>query len=200
MKICLSELAISQINGLNGTGLELLARETSVYIKLGIPGDLFPLTMERCLFMSGSDNSVVTFMWNLGVRAPEVMSSLTIILPNSAISTLIGHGGCTIKFLQEQSGARMSVEDRVDTVKERILRISSIIPEIVYKCLRLVLDKISTDSQVGQNNNVSYNTHIPSVATGTVFATGVSMGITSRKRLIPMSSQKKLRLITHASG
>ena len=209
LKVCISEAAIAQVNNQGGNGLEQLARETSVYIKLAAPGDYFPATMERCLAMSGDQNALITFLWNLGVRSPGVMNSLTLVLPNSAVSAIIGHGGATIKAMQETSGARMKVESRTDGVKERVVRIASTNGENVFKGLRLVLEKISSDPQLGQNLHVTYiDPHqtlnmfqqYMSMA-GQVFATGVVMpgsslapSATRASLPMPMNSCRKRKV------
>ena len=205
LKICLSEIAISQLNGPTGNGLDQLARETSVYTKLGFPGDVFPVLLERCLSMSGDQNAIITFLWNMAVRAPDVMTSLTLVLPNSAVSAIIGHGGCTIKSLQEESGARIKVENRMDGVKERIVKISHTNGASVFKALGLVMNKIASDPQVSQHMHVSYTdaaTLFQQYMVGaakpaippppsSVFATGVSIG---GRRPAPMSTERKRKL------
>ena len=142
VKVLISENAITLANGIAGSGIEQLARDTSVSIRLGSPGDYFPTINERCLAATGSQTAVTTFLWNLGVRAPELMSMLALILPDSAVSAIIGRGGSTIKSMQESSGARIKVENRINGVKERILRISSSSGETLFKGLRAVLDKL----------------------------------------------------------
>jgi hypothetical protein len=127
-----------------------------VNIRLGVPGDYFPTTLDRCVAISGANEAVVTFLWNVALRATELMNTITIILPNSAVSAVIGHRGNVIQHLQESTGARIKVENRVDNVEERVVRISSTNPEIVYGAFRLVLDKIQGDPQLKMNTHVNY--------------------------------------------
>jgi RNA-binding protein Nova len=84
------------------------------------------------------------------------MNTLTLILPNSAVSAIIGHGGNIIKMMQEATGARIKVENRMDHVKERVVRISSTDAESVYKAFKQVLDKIDGDPQLRINMHVTY--------------------------------------------
>jgi len=128
---------------------------------MSVPGDYFPTTLDRCLAMSGEEAAVITFLWNLGLRAPEVMNTLTLILPNSAVSAIIGHSGNIIKMMQEKTGARIKVENRMDHVKERVVRISSTNGENVYQAFKQVLDKINGDPQLRINMHVSYLTTAP---------------------------------------
>ena len=133
-----------------------MAKESRVNIRLGVPGDYFPTTLDRCIAISGPQEAVVTFIWNVALRATELMNTITIILPNSAVSAVIGHRGNVIQHLQESTGARVKVENRVENVEERVVRISSTNPEIVYKAFRFILDKIQGDPQLKVNMHVNY--------------------------------------------
>jgi hypothetical protein len=84
------------------------------------------------------------------------MNTLTLILPNSAISAIIGHGGNIIKMMQETTRARIKVENRMDHVSERVVRISSTDAENVYHAFKKVLDKINGDPQLRINMHVTY--------------------------------------------
>ena len=156
IKLTLSEGGIAKANGSTGSGISQLAKESGVCVRLGVPGDYFPTTLDRCIAISGAQEAMVTFIWNLAIRAPELMNTITLILPNSAVSAVIGHRGNVIKYMQETTGARIKVENRVETVAERVVRVSSTDPEIVYKAFRLVLDKIQGDPQLKQNMHVNY--------------------------------------------
>ena len=58
--------------------------------------------------------------------------------------------------MQEATGARIKVENRMDHVKERVVRISSTDAENVYKAFKQVLDKISGDPELRVNMHVNY--------------------------------------------
>ena len=150
-----------------------MAKESGVCIRVGVPGDYFPTTLDRCIAISGAQEALVTFIWNLALRATELMNTITIILPNSAVSAVIGHRGNVIKYMQETTGARIKVENRVDNVAERVVRVSSTDPEIVYRAFRLVLDKIQGDPQLKQNMHVNYAPVRPPTSGAT---TGTSTG------------------------
>ena len=156
IKLTISEEGIARANGPAGTGIAQLAKESGVCFRLGVPGDYFPTTLDRCIAISGADEALVTFIWNVALRAKELMNTITIILPNSAISAIIGHRGNIIQHMQEATGARIKVENRMDNVVERVVRISSTSPEIVYKAFRMVLEKIQGDPQLRQNMHVNY--------------------------------------------
>ena len=143
-------------NAPSGHGIEQLARDTDVTHRLADPGDFFPFTVDRCIALCGQQTAVVTFLWNMGVRAPRLMRSLSLILPIPSVSAIIGQGGSTIKHMQQVSGSKMKVEDRMDGVKERILRITGYSGETVFKALRLVLDKLSAEESMRANMHVSY--------------------------------------------
>ena len=165
IKLTLSEGGIGKANGQAGTGISQLAKESGVCVRLGVPGDYFPTTLDRCIAISGAQEALVTFIWNLALRATELMNTITIILPNSAVSAVIGHRGNVIKYMQETTGARIKVENRVETVAERVVRVSSTDPEIVYRAFRIVLDKIQGDPQLKQNMHVNYAPVRPSNTT-----------------------------------
>ena len=68
--------------------------------------------------------------------------------------------------MQETTSARIKVENRMDNIKERIVRISNTVPENVFKAFRLVLEKLATEPQVKHHMHVTYCNNFPVLKAG----------------------------------
>jgi len=156
LRFLMSEGAIAASDSPDGHGMELLSRSTRVAMLCAPPGDYFPNSMERCVSISGSETDVITFLWNLSVRIPELSASLTLVLPNPCVSIIIGQGGSTIKSLSHASGARIKVEERLPGVKDRLVRVSGPSPEVIFKGIRCMLDRVHSDPSLSMGSDVSY--------------------------------------------
>ena len=156
VRLLMSETAIAIANSPGTQSMATLAHSTNVSLQLADPGDYFPNTMDRCILVGGSDSAVITFLWNLSVRVPEFSSPLTLVVPDSCASTIIGQGGSTIKSLQQMSGCRIKVEDRMPGVKDRLVRVAGSSLEIIFRGLRCILDRIQGDPSLRTPPPISF--------------------------------------------
>jgi hypothetical protein len=155
-KVLLSDETLLMVNSYSGNGLLQLSRDTGVKIALANPGDFFPGTFERCLWISGHKGPVVTFLWNMAVRAPVLMNTFSLLFTNTSVSAIIGRKGATVKAIQIATGCQIKVGQKIPGVSERTVRIAGPSGESVFKALGDILDKTFEDPSLSQMVSVSY--------------------------------------------
>eukprot|EP01067_Filipodium_phascolosomae_P002149 Filipodium_phascolosomae@DN2311_c0_g1_i3.p1 len=83
-----------------------------------------------------------------------------IVVPNSAVSAIIGRQGTSIKTLQEATGARIQISPRDESLKERIVNVSGPL-EQTTKAASQIAELIQQDPNLKEHTNVSYNDVYP---------------------------------------
>jgi len=123
-----------------------------------------------------------------GDRAGKVK----IVLTDGAAGLLIGKGGSTIKAIQEDSQARISVAmpDRATVIGERIVTVSGNIDERSEAC-RQIIEKVACESSNMGNGKTRYNT---SPANNDPYSSG---GYDSNGMLPPFNTRQPKPLSTY---
>ena len=81
--------------------------------------------------------------------------SVRAVVPNSAVSCIIGRGGEVVKDINRRSGAMIRIGDRLSIVHERIVQISGTVDEC-HAALHEVLTRIQSDKNLREHLNVVY--------------------------------------------
>jgi hypothetical protein len=81
--------------------------------------------------------------------------SVRAVVPNSAVSCIIGRGGEVIKDINRRTGAVIRIGDRLTIVHERIVQISGSL-EQCHAAVHEVLARIQTDKNLKEHLNVVY--------------------------------------------
>lgn len=146
------------IIGTGGVVLQELENTTGACIRLSRPGVTFPGTSERILVAGGTLEAVQDLLRKVvekqlaaaaeqGTEPNVGMNTLRVILPNSSVSSVIGRGGEVVREIQQETGARVSVGDRVPGFQERICIIKGTLEQMLAAG-NSVMDKIKDDDNV----------------------------------------------------
>ena len=81
--------------------------------------------------------------------------SVRAVVPNSAVSCIIGRGGEVVKDINRRTGAMIRIGDRLSIVHERIVQISGTVEEC-HAALHEVATRIQSDKNLREHLNVVY--------------------------------------------
>lgn len=158
LKMLVHNHVAGTIIGTGGVVLAELESTTGACIRLSRPGVTFPGTSERLLVAGGSLDAVHQLLRKVvekqlaaaaeqGTEPNTGMNTLRLILPNSSVSSVIGRGGEVVREIQQETGARVSVGDRVPGFQERICIIKGTVEQMI-SAGNSVMDKIKDDDNV----------------------------------------------------
>ena len=85
----------------------------------------------------------------------DIDISIRAVVPNSAVSCIIGRGGEVVKEINRASGAMLRIGDRMTIVHERIVQITGTV-EQCHGAMFEVLTRIQTDKNLKEHLNVVY--------------------------------------------
>lgn len=85
----------------------------------------------------------------------DIEISVRAVVPNSAVSCIIGRGGEVVKEINRSTGALVRIGDRMSIVHERIVQITGTI-ENCHAALFEVLSRIQSDKNLKEHLNVVY--------------------------------------------
>ncbi len=86
--------------------------------------------------------------------APKITSK--IVVPNSAVSSIIGKGGAQIKLHQETFNCKIQISPRDETLHERVVTIHGDAENVREASTRIYKD-IQSDGNLSTHLNVTYN-------------------------------------------
>eukprot|EP00916_Digyalum_oweni_P003868 GHVL01006858.1.p1 GENE.GHVL01006858.1~~GHVL01006858.1.p1 ORF type:complete len:349 (+),score=65.45 GHVL01006858.1:47-1093(+) len=163
LKLLVNNIAAGSIIGKNGSEIAAIEQNTGVFIKLSPAGKYYPTTQERVVVMGGTEENLIAGLHLIMAKVSSSMASTDepsalkcrLIVPNSAVSCIIGRQGQSIKQLQEQTGARAQISQRDDNMKERIVNISGNMQQII-SAVSTISSAIQSDPNVAEHINVLY--------------------------------------------
>eukprot|EP00607_Mallomonas_marina_P007992 CAMPEP_0182416566 /NCGR_PEP_ID=MMETSP1167-20130531/913_1 /TAXON_ID=2988 /ORGANISM="Mallomonas Sp, Strain CCMP3275" /LENGTH=325 /DNA_ID=CAMNT_0024589465 /DNA_START=35 /DNA_END=1012 /DNA_ORIENTATION=- len=167
LKFLVSNNLAGAVIGKAGQNVSSLQEETGARVKVSLATDLYPGTQERVILVTGAESTVIHASSLIVDRALEVEPArndgsitIKILVPAPACGLLIGKGGAHIKSLSEESGARVRLSPKSESVytAERVMIITGV-GEDCSKCISLVIGKLLEDATVGtyQNMTTSYS-------------------------------------------
>jgi len=175
LKLLVPNYVAGALLGKGGTLLPEMKSEYQVDIRLSGGNDYYPGTDERIVVITGDVNHIVDLnshimeklhdpgrdssMKNIDIDN-ERAQKVRIVLTDGAAGLLIGRGGATIKSIQEDSRARISVAmpDRATVFGERVVTVTGNIDERTEAC-RLIIEKISVEQSNMGNNKTQYTSN-----------------------------------------
>ena len=133
-RLLVPDVIAGALIGKGGSTLTNLQQTTGSVIRLSAGGVYFPGTNERLVVASGSQEAINMIMYEVMVRVRDSISnnnmngefddlnmSVKMVLPNSAISIVIGKGGEAVRALIAKTGAKVTASQRQDGMQERIV-------------------------------------------------------------------------------
>lgn len=174
VKILIPNHAAGSIIGKGGANIAEVQQQTGARIKLSPNNDYYPGTQERVgLIMGEVDtiNKMLNFVIEKIRQEPPAMrlnpamtydreraKQMKIVVPNSTAGLIIGKSGVTIKYIGDQTGARIQVSQKnAETVPgERVIGITGSLEQVQAACA-VIAAKVQEDPEHALNNNISYS-------------------------------------------
>ena len=172
LKLVVPNYVIGALIGKGGTVLKEMTSMYGGFLRLSSGGEFYPGTDERIVVITGDVNQVIDLNNHImgkiadpgrdstmkEVAIDEQRANMTkIILTDGAAGLLIGKGGLTIKAIQEESKAKVSVAmpDKVTVEGERMLTIRGSREERCLAC-KLVVKIVAEDPSNMANVKTKY--------------------------------------------
>jgi hypothetical protein len=186
LKLLVVDRVAGSIIGKGGKVITEIEHSCNCIMKLSPGHTFFPGTQERIVVIAGSMEGlseavgiilekIRLFVFaelrnrNLSLRCPapndESYVDLTIraVVPNSAVSCIIGRGGEVVREINRSTGAIIRIGDRMPVVHERIVQVTGS-SEQCHAAMCEVLSRIQSDKNLREHLNVVY-TKTASMAT-----------------------------------
>jgi len=167
LKLLVPNYVAGALIGKGGALMTELKEKYGGNIRLSANRDCYPGTVERVATLTGQlseineiNNYIMDKVEEGTNKQPmdlERRGQVKIVLTNAAAGLLIGRGGLTIKAIQDESQAKISIcnIELASVPGERVLTMSGTKEQRIEAC-RQIIDKISTDSSNMSNTKLKY--------------------------------------------
>ena len=171
LKLLVPNYAAGGLIGKGGTLITEMQNKFGGNIRLSSNREYYPGTGERVVIVTGEVNQIIDFNNHIMEKVlgdPSKQSETSprdegrgqkvkIVLTNAAAGLLIGRGGLTIKAIQEESKAKISIcsLEVASVPGERVLTMSGSTEQRIEGC-RLVIEKIASDASNMANTKLKY--------------------------------------------
>ena len=202
MKLLVPNYAAGGLIGKGGTLITEMQNKFGGNIRLSSNREYYPGTDERVVVVTGEVNQIIDFNNHIMEKVlgdPSKQSErsprdegrgqkVKIVLTNAAAGLLIGRGGLTIKAIQEESKAKISIcgLEVASVPGERVLTMSGSTEQRIEGC-RLVIEKISSDASNMANTKLKYMSEGMGVSAHHDSGIGSSFNIRQPDNMSPFS-------------
>ena len=172
VKMLVTDKVAGSIIGKAGSVITDLERSTGCIIKLSPGRTYFPGTQERLVVISGTLESVFNAVKEVVEKVKlativeehrkdptcpiDVDITCKIIVPNSAVSCIIGRGGEVVREINKNTGALIRASERFPGLHERMVQMSGSQHEVL-SAAREVVTRIQSDRNLREHLNVVYS-------------------------------------------
>lgn len=179
VKLLVSDKVAGSIIGKGGTVISDLEKNTNAIMKLSPGRTYFPGTQDRLVVIAGSIESIVAATREVIEKvkmatlveehrrdpsAPvNVDITIKVVVPNSAVSCIIGRGGEVVREINKTTGALIRASERYPGLHERVVQVSGSQQEVTSAATE-VIQRVQSDRNLREHLNVVYT---PSAGTPT---------------------------------
>jgi RNA-binding protein Nova len=126
LKVLLPDRVTGSVIGRGGQVLNDFEHRTGAQVKVSPTRLFFPTTNERMIMMGGEFDSVRSMLPRLAGKQQEHGMEpgnmiMRVVIPTTSIAAIIGKGGDVIKTIQNRTGTRVHVGERIEGLPEAIV-------------------------------------------------------------------------------
>lgn len=167
LKLLVPNYVAGALIGKGGSLMTEMKEKFGGNIRLSANREIYPGTDERIIVLTGDTSEIIDLNNHIMEKVQSGTSKqpiddarrekCKIVLTNGAAGLLIGRGGATIKAIQEETKAKISISNtEASAVRgERVLTMSGSMNERAEACSQ-VIEKISSDGSNMANTNLKY--------------------------------------------
>lgn len=174
------------IIGKKGQTIQILQEQTGAKLKLSSANEFYPGTSERVVIIFGELHQLLAMLDLItekvrselpargGSLTSERCNMIKLIIPNSTAGMVIGKGGCFIRGITDDTGAKLQISQKDEEISgERVITISGEADQ-VKAAAAAVITKCQDDPEHNLNTNLTYSSFVktkpgfPSSTTATV--------------------------------
>jgi RNA-binding protein Nova len=158
------------IIGKKGQTIQILQEQTGAKLKLSSANEFYPGTAERVVVILGELHQILAMLDLVtekirselpgrggGSLTPERCNMIKLIIPNSTAGMVIGKGGCFIRGITEDTGAKLQISQKdLEISGERVITITGEHDQ-VKAAAAAVVTKCQDDAEHGLNTNLIYS-------------------------------------------
>jgi len=167
LKLLVPNYVAGALIGKGGTLMTEMREKFGGNIRLSANRQCYPGSSERVIVLTGEHNEITDLNNHIMEKVQDVPAKqpidegrrdkVKIVLTNAAAGLLIGRGGLTIKAIQEESKAKISIcsIEAAANPGERVLTMSGTVDQRKEAC-KQIIEKISSDASNMANTNLKY--------------------------------------------
>jgi RNA-binding protein Nova len=137
--------------------------KTGAQVKVSPTRTFFPTTNERMIMISGEFDQiramfpfVLLKLQEHGMEPSNML--LRVVIPTVSVAAIIGKGGDIIKDLQNRTGARIHVCERIDGLPEAIVEVKGEEPQVVHGAT-VIMEIIQSETRLKDLAGQYYGQH-----------------------------------------
>ena len=183
--------------------------------KLSSNNEFYPGTTERVVVVVGELQQILAMLDLItekirselpgragGSHTPERCNMIKLIIPNSTAGMVIGKGGCFIRGITEDTGAKLQISQKdLEISGERVITITGD-PDQIKAAAAAVVSKCQDDPEHGLNSNLNYSCFAAKSGVRSVGGASASSALGNLSTILGLgagTSQDNANLLAQAS-
>jgi len=168
LKILIPNFVAGRLIGKAGSNINDLETKFEASIQVSPSKEFYPGTGERIVTVSADPLCIIDFckymIENVQVNQESdtiyagFQHDFKIVITNIAAGLVMGKGGCTIKSIQKESGAKINIskQDESNVPGERLLKISGNLEQRSKACTQIITKMVADPRTKISNSNIRY--------------------------------------------
>lgn len=171
LKILIPNFVAGRLIGKAGSNINDLETRFEASIQVSPSKEFYPGTGERIVTVSADPLRIIDFckymIENVQVNQESdtiyagFQHDFKIVITNIAAGLVMGKGGCTIKSIQKDSGAKINIskQDESNVPGERLLKISGNLEQRSKACMQIISKMVAEPRTKISNSNIRYDVY-----------------------------------------